>query len=444
MTVNSDSHYARLQRFLWDTHAGEYNRLQRLALRLGRLLDGIIRQFSEGQLNLLIMGLAYTTLLSLVPLLAVSFSVLKAFGVQQQLDPLILEFLQPLGEQAQEIHDRILSFVDSLQVGVLGSVGFAMLFYTSVSLLSTIERTFNSIWQVNSGRSLARRFSDYLSVVLVGPVLVFTAIGLANTALGSQSVQDLSHIAPMSALLGWTRRLGYYALITSAFAFLYGFMPNTRVRLKPALLGGLVAGVLWSTVSRVFTAFIATSSRYSAIYSGFAGAVLFVVWIYMNWTIIIIGAQVSAYVQNPRLLEPAPSAQATNNRWRERLALELMTLIGAAHYYNQPFWTLERLQSRYKGFQAGAIAQLVELLESQRLIVPTGDDPPGYLPARASDTIRLTEILAVVRESGGKTIAALPGVVALLDSVDQAIDQAVGDKTLRDLILASGLNEPGQ
>ncbi len=437
--ANDNSYYTRWQRLLWETPLKQHDRLQRPAIRIGQLLDGIIRQFDNGQMNLRIMGLAYTTLLSLVPLLAVSFSVLKAFGVQEQIDPLIVEFLQPLGAQAEQIHERILSFVDSLQVGVLGSVGFAMLFYTAVSLLANIEQTFNTIWQVNSGRNLARRFSDYLSVILVGPVLVFTAIGLANTALGSQSIQDLTQIETLNMLLGWVRRLGYYLAISCAFAFLYGFLPNTRVRLGPALLGGLVAGVLWSTISRLFATFVATSSKYSAIYSGFAGAVLFVIWIYVNWTIIIIGAQIAAYAQNPRLLQPGSPGNMGNNRWRERLALELMTLIGGAHYHNQPFWTLDTLQARYQGFQSVAIGQLVGLLEDHRLIVASQDEPPGYLPARASDTIRLTAVLAVVRD-GGKNVAALPAVAAVLNNMDMAIAQAVGEKTLRDLILESDFN----
>ena len=147
------SYHARLRRTLWQTDLSRSSLPRRLAFELGRFLDGVYQSFESGELSLRLMGLAYTTLLSLVPLLAVSFSVLKAFGAQQQLEPLLAEFLAPLGAQGQMIQERILSFVNSLQVGVLGLVGFAMLFYTAVSLLIHVERAFNAIWRVRNGRS---------------------------------------------------------------------------------------------------------------------------------------------------------------------------------------------------------------------------------------------------------------------------------------------------
>ncbi|HYQ91599.1 MAG TPA: YhjD/YihY/BrkB family envelope integrity protein, partial [Candidatus Competibacteraceae bacterium] len=153
------SYHAQLRRRLWQTDLSRSSLPRRLAVGLGRFLDGVYQAFEDGELSLRLMGLAYITLLSLVPLLAVSFSVLKAFGVQQQLEPLLAEFLAPLGEQGQMIHERILGFVNNLQVGVLGVVGFVMLFYTAVSLLTHVERAFNIIWRIGNGRSTARRFS---------------------------------------------------------------------------------------------------------------------------------------------------------------------------------------------------------------------------------------------------------------------------------------------
>jgi membrane protein len=432
MMRDVDSYHAWLRRALWETDLNKYSRLQRLAVRLGRVMDGIIRAFGDGHLNLRIMGLAYTTLLSLIPLLAVSFSVLKAFEVQQQLDPLLLQFLAPLGSQGQEIHDRILSFVSNLQVRVLGSVGFAMLFYTVVSLLTNIERAFNDIWQVSGGRSLARRFSDYLSVILIGPVLIFTALGFTHTALGSDLIQRLTANEPLSVLWEWSRQLGFYCLISGAFAFLYGFLPNTRVRVGPALCGGFVAGLLWFTISRLFATFVVTSSNYSAIYSGFAGAVLFIIWVHVNWTIIVVGAQISAYLQNPHLLKPEHHRTAPDNRWYEQLTLEIMTLIGSSYYYNKPFWTLDALQTHYPDFQAEAVAGVVNKLERQRLIVANRDEPPAYLPARASENISLANVLAVVRGEGKK--AQLLAVTEVMEQLDAALDQALQKRTLRDLI----------
>lgn len=430
------TYHARLRRFLWQTDPSQVKFRHRLAIKAGRLIDGIYRAFGDGQLNLRIMGLAYTTLLSLVPLLAVSFSVLKAFGVQNELDPLLLEFMEPLGNQGQVIHDRIMAFVNNLQVGVLGFVGFAMLFYTAVSLLTNIELAFNAIWHVSNGRSVGRRFSDYLSIILIGPVLIFTAIGLTNSALASHLVQGLLAMAPLGTAFHLLRQLGSYLAIALAFAFFYSFLPNTRVHLKPAFSGGLLAGALWLAVGRLFAAFIASSSNYSAIYSGFAGAMLFVIWVYVNWLIIIIGAQVTAYLQNPRLLEPKRDRTVVDNRWREQVALESMAHIAEAYYYNRPLWTLAALQAHYPGFQADAVAEVVERLERRRLIVADRSEPPTYLPARASETIRLTEVVAAVRAAANQG-AILPVVTTVLGELDTAVARTLGERTVKDLIASS-------
>ncbi len=427
------NYHARLRRILWQTDHSRSSLPQRLALGLGRFLDGVYQAFEDGELSLRLMGLAYTTLLSLVPLLAVSFSVLKAFDAQNEVDPLLLEFLQPLGSQGEEIHNRILTFVDNLKVGVLGFVGFAMLFYTAVSLLTHVERAFNTIWRVRNGRSAGRRFSDYLTIILIGPVLVVTAIGLANSALSSHFLQWVFATDSLGTISQLVRQLGSYLLISGAFAFFYGFLPNTQVPIRPALAGGLVAGALWLAVGKLFAAFVATSSNYSAVYSGFAGAILFVIWVYVNWMLVIIGAQLTAYLQNPRLLEPRLQGATMDERWREQVALECMACIAGAWHDNQPYWTLTALQARYPVFQADTVAAVVERLEHRRLIVADRSEPPAYLPARASETIPLAEVVAAVREAGNQG-AMLPAVTTVLGELDAAIARTLGERTVKDLI----------
>jgi membrane protein len=154
-----------------------------LLVRTLRIVYATWKEFTDVQLSLRAMGLVYTTLLSLVPLLAVSFSVLKAFGVHNKIEPFLFSVLEPLGPKGAEITSRIIEFVNNIKVGILGSIGLAFLFYTVISLLQKIENAFNSIWKVSSSRSFARRFSDYTSVMLVGPLLVFAAMGLTATVM---------------------------------------------------------------------------------------------------------------------------------------------------------------------------------------------------------------------------------------------------------------------
>jgi membrane protein len=385
------------------------------------------------------MSLVYTTLLSLVPLLAVSFSVLKAFGAHNQMQPLLLESLEPLGEQGKEIAEQVLAFVDNIRVGVLGSFGIGMLFVTVVSLLSKIEAAFNSIWHVARPRGLARRFSDYLSVILVGPVLAFAGLGFAASALDSEVVRWFASIEPFGIVLGQITRLGPSLAVCGGFAFVYGFLPNTRVRVEAALVGGLLAGLLWFTSGKIFADFVAGSSNYSAIYSGFASAMLFLIWLYVSWLIVLVGAQVAYFWQNPVLVKPGRDCEILAARGWEELALEFMTLVGRAHYLRQePLWTLEGFQARHATLPPGTVVQLVKALSDHGLILASDAEPPAYLPARDTENISLNDVLAAARGGGGRVDTDLPEVEAVVKRLDEVIESAVAGRTLKELIVARG------
>lgn len=429
--------YDRLMRELWEKDLSQRGELGHYAIFIGRLFYGSVRKIGDGQLTLRAMSLVYTTLLSLVPLLAVSFSVLKAFGVHNQLEPFLMDFLAPLGSQGREVAERILEFVENIQVGVLGSVGIAFLFYTVISLIQKVEEAFNEIWRVPNTRSLGRRFSEYLSVILIGPVLIFSAVGLATTVMSSAVVKGLAGIEPFGTLILWLGRLLPYVLVCGAFAFFYSFIPNTRVRLSAAVAGGIFTGILWFTTGWIFAAFVAGSTNYPAIYSGFASAIVFMIWLYAGWLIILVGAQVTFYWQNPRYISPGEESVGLDNRQRERLALAIMTLIGRAHYYDEPLWTLDALAARL-GLRPDILAELLKSLEAKRLITANAATPAAYLPARDIETIGLDEVVGAVRGMYGdppKTRTGLPAVKALIEQVDEAIAHALHNKTVKGLVL---------
>ncbi len=426
----------RIDQVLWEQDLEQRGWIGQLGVRLGRIVYGIVRKFTDGQLNLRAMSLVYTTLLSLVPLLAVSFSVLKAFGVHNQLEPVLMELLDPLGTQGQEVGTEILGFVENLRVGVLGSLGIAMLFYTVISLVHKVEQTFNDIWQVAASRNMARRFSDYLSVILIGPVLVFTAVGLTASAMDSAAVQWLLSINHVGGAILSLSRLGPYFLVIGAFAFVYGFIPNTRVQLSAALIGGIFAGVLWYTTGKIFANFVVNSTNYSAIYSGFASAILFMVWLYVGWLIVLVGGQVTFYWQNPRFMDPRSQRAVMDNRRREELVLELMMLIGRAHYYKQEsLWTLEALEARYNSLEPGVMVRLLDELITRRLIIASNDKLPAYLPAFDTENITLQEVLVVARGAPVNIGCGLPAVDTVMDRLDATITEVLQGRTLKDLIL---------
>jgi membrane protein len=181
-------------------------------------------RYRSDVLNLQAMGLTYSTLLSLVPFLAVMFSVLKAFGAQNVLEPFLAQLLQPLGNAASEVTSRIINFVENIRVGILGAAGVAMLFYTVVTLVAKIEDALNQIWRLPHSRTWSQRVTAYLSVILVGPVMIFAALTLTASAQSYWLVERLFEIGFVSYLFTLTTSVMPFVLLCATFTFLYKFL----------------------------------------------------------------------------------------------------------------------------------------------------------------------------------------------------------------------------
>jgi len=249
-----------------------------------RLVYVTVREFNNNELTLRAMSLVYTTLLSLVPLLAFSVSILKGFGiVEKQLEPFLVTFLEPLGDKGVEITNTILEFIGKINFGVLGIVGLLLLIYTSISVIKKIEDSLNIVWNIEHGRSLTRRFSDYISTLLIGPVLMFVALALTASFENNALVNRILSIEPLGTIVYLIGILVPYLLVIMVFTFIYIIIPNTKVKFKSAFIGGLIAGLAWHTTSWIFAMSVASSTRYAAIYSSLALLIIFMRWLYLNW-----------------------------------------------------------------------------------------------------------------------------------------------------------------
>lgn len=425
--------------FIWDGELRAMSTPRRQLTRMLRLLFVLVRDLATGELNLRAMSMVYTTLLSVVPLLAFSFSVLKGFGVTNQLEPLLYRFMEPLGPKGIEAAEHIIGFVANMKVGVLGGVGLGLLIYTVLSLLQKIEGSFNYVWRIERLRSFGQRFSNYLSVVLVGPLLVFSAVAITASVMSNRLVQWLVSIEPFGTLILESSRLLPYLLIVCAFTFVYMFIPNTRVKLHAAAIGGLVAGFLWQTTGWAFAAFIATSSNYAAIYSGFAILVLLLIWLYINWLVLLLGAQIAFYIQNPQYLTQTRVRLVLSNRLKERLALIVMYQVADHHHRNLEPWTVNALADALE-IPIAPLERLVMSLIAQGYLTETNAETPALVPARDIATITLSGLLDDVREADesrflrNQRLAALAPVDVVMERIHVARETALDGMTLRDLL----------
>jgi membrane protein len=430
---------------LWALDRSSLGRLRAFLVHALQIATVVVRDVLYGEVTLRAMGLVYTTMLSLVPLLAVSFSVLKAFGAHNKLEPFLFNLVAPLGPAGIELAQRIVGFVDNMKVGVLGSIGLALLFYTVISLIQKMEEAFNSLWRVRSLRGVLQRFSEYLSVILVGPVLVVTALGLTASFMATALMRRLTAVEPIGSVVAYAGELVPYLLVCAAFTFMYLFVPNTRVKFSAALIGGVIGGVLWETLGWGFASFIVAATRYAAIYSGFAILMLFMIWLYLSWLILLIGAEISFYYQNPQFLSLGPRTRVPDARTIERTAVAVMFLIADHFYHGKTPWSFNALAQRL-GLDVDLVGDVVNALQGRQLIVETAGDPQAYLPARDIETIALRDVYDAVRGSGrGGFAAPAAGSLEAVDRIVEAIDDAVrgtlGEKTLRDIVLGGAAVE---
>ena len=442
MTDGVHNLLTRLSAFVWDDDLRELSGLRRYLVFVSRVLQLLIKELLGGQLNLRAMSLVYTTLLSIVPLLAVSFSVLKGFGVHNRIEPLLYNLLLPLGPKGVEITDNIIGFVENVKVGVLGSIGTVMLIYTVIALLQKIESAFNFVWQIDHLRPLSQRVSNYLSVTLVGPLLIFSAVGFTTTVLNTETVQYLASIEPFGTLILYGSTLVPYVLVSLAFTLIYIFIPNTRVQFTAALVGGVIAGVLWKMTGWGFAAFIASSSKYDAIYSSFAIVILLLIWLYLSWLILLVGSQIAYFVQHPKYMTLHREPVVLSNRMRERLALQLMFLIGYNYYHDKLPWTLERLVE-YIDLPDEPVHRTIRVLvDAGYLIEIDNEDIPVYLPLHDLEKIRLIDVLTDVRIAheirvlSPQQLTAIKAVNQLMSELNVALQTALGERTLRSLVQA--------
>lgn len=431
-----------LQQVLWTSDIERVSRPQALALIAARILYRVIEDLLRGQLTLRAMSLVYTTLLSMVPLLALSFSLLKAFGVHNQIEPLLLNFLAPLGEKSVEMTTQIVRFVENIGVGVLGSLGLLLLIYTVVSLLQKVEEAFNFIWHVSSLRNLPQRLSGYLSVVMVGPMLVVTALGITASVMSSALVTELMAIEPFGSLFYALSKVLPYLLVIAAFTLTYLIIPNTTVHWRSALIGGTVAGVLWETVGWGFASFIVGSAKYTAVYSGFAIMILFLVWLYLNWLVLLLGSSIAFYHQNPGYQTSNGARARLGFRHQEIMALEIMRRLGQGFHRGENHWTVDSLAAAF-ALPMETIDEVVSRLIAQGLVVRAGDDSAQLIPGRDLETISVKQVLDVV--SGDSLprqdidLHAGQPVLDIMEQIDALTTEHLSQLSVRDIIESSAV-----
>ena len=425
----------QIENLVWGDSLQKFGLPGRILTTLLQHVYAVMRDMFAGQLTLRAMSLVYTTLLSVVPLIAFSFALLKGFGVDQLLEDKMYLLLEPLGEKGREITDNVMRLVKNVNGGLLGGVSLAFFIYTAISMVQKVEEAFNYAWYVSKPRSFARRFTEYVFVLTIGPVAIVLALGMIGSLQDEGVVQYLIENHIVGPLFVATSKVTPFLLVTGAFAFLYWFMPNTKVRIGSALVGGVAGGFLWATLGVLVATFIVNSARTMSVYGGFAIAITALIWLYLNWLVLLVGAQLAYYHQNPAYLRIGRREPRLSGSTRERLALNIMLLIGQAFRDSETSITIADISDRLK-IPSITLDPVVAGLEANGLLTST--EAENLLPGRDLARIALGDVLAVVREFGETGSISeprwSPAVEEIGNSLDTAVASTVDGTTLAELL----------
>lgn len=391
-------------------------------------------------------SLSYTSLLALVPLLAVILSISKVFVTNEDPERIkgaIDDFLRYAVPQLQmmsraqadeasaDVFARLQESIERVNAGALGSFGAITLVTVGISLLSAIETALNDIWGVRQRRSLGRRVVYYWAGVTLGPLLIFFSIGLSSSEVVTRT---LGYLPGGIATAGF-RFLLPGLLLGLAFTMLYWTMPNTTVRVRSALAGGVTAGALFQMNNLLSALYFSQVVKYSRVYGSLGAIPVFMIGLYLAWAIILIGAEVACAADSPQG-ESAPFPDETSER--ERLALEVAR-VSTSHYLAGRGGAsipdlgaalavpIDWINRTLGTLIAGGI-----LVESTQLD-DAGNDDPRYLPARPPEAIRALDVVAAVRGARASGSSGSPPVEDFLRNLVRAEDEALGTVSLERL-----------
>lgn len=433
-TRNGRGVLARLQRWfaeeIWRLDKAPRGRTSRVGRRLGRLGYLTLSGFQGDRCLVRASALTYTTVLSLVPLLAVCFSVLKGLGWyeefrHQRVPAWLDEFAPPAQEGSADFAqglragiERVLVLVDSTDVRGLQAVGLVLVLWASVRLLSTIEASFNDIWGVRRSRGWLRKLTDYLAIVFVAPILIALSGGLTARIKGlGTSVLGVD----LSVAAEWALRASPLLLAWAAFSFVYAALPNTRTQVRASLIGGLIAALAWQAALAAHVEFQVGVARYNAIYSTFAALPIFLIWVQLSWSIVLFGAEVAYAVQHEGEFARIVGWSEPTPRERARLVLRVAARLANSFLADTPASTAGDL-ARELGVPSPPVEEALEALAAAGLAA-SSDDAEGarWRVARDPARVRLSDVIDAALAGSGPG-----GTSASTGALDLQVDRQLG------------------
>lgn len=427
---------------IWRIQGRKLDRRKLFYINPLRVLLLAIRRFFEDKCELRASALTFYTLLSIVPVVAMAFGVAKGFGLEKILEAQLLAKF----EGQPEVADRLLGFARTLlentKGGAIAGVGVAVLFWSVIKVLGNIETALNDIWGIPRARTLGRKLVDYLSMMMICPVLVIIASSvtvLVTTQITSM-VEKLAFLGPAGGLIIVLIKLLPYTVIWFLFTFMYVFMPNTKVQLKSGIWGGVLAGTIYQLTQFAYIKFQVGVSSYGAIYGSFAALPLFLAWLQLSWLIVLFGAEVSFAHQNVAAYEFAADCASLSHRFKRTVALLITHHCVKAFVQGRAAPSAEAIAQELEIPIRLVRSTLFELAETRVLAeIRHGDlAEVGYQPGCPLEGLTVTKVVGALDQNGADVLPLADGpslnkLREIARQFDEILQTAPGNLKIQDL-----------
>ncbi len=429
----------RLMRFihheLWEVELSKLPPHLRFLVRLLRTGHLIVKGVREDHIPLHASALTLGTLISIVPVMAVMFSMYKGLGAREEdIKLMLLEWMEQMPVEFQDFVLQMLDLYAQTNFAALGGIFLAVVLVIVIRMLAGIEAAFNRVWYITTSRNILRKISNYISVLVVVPILVIAASAVSAVVDAFLKEQWESVAFIYRGLL----RLGPLLAVWLAFSFLYMFIPNTRVKLGAGLISGFVGAVMWMIWQTIFIQFQFGVARYNAIYGTFATVPIFLAWLYVSWIIVLLGAEVAFAVQNSSTYKLERAASGASARSKLMLAVGVIRRAGEVLKSGGEVFDLSEY-AREKQVSIRLVNEVVRLLGEAGLIAALAERPGCYVLMKTPEAIPLKEVVDVVLQEGsGPEDLGLDHLDAtvqrVLADLDAGLEKSLDHLTVKDLL----------
>ena len=389
--------------------------------------------------------LTYYSLLNIVPVVAVAFAIAKGFGLEKVIEKQILQMADKANWQS-DITSQIITFshklLEQAKGGLIAGIGIILLFWTVISILGKIEESFNEIWEVKKPRTLVRKFSDYLTAMLVAPILLI--ISSSATVLVSSQVKEIVNkigfLGVFSSLIFFLLNLLPYVSMWFLFAMIYLIMPNTRIPLRSGILGGITAGTVFQIVQWIYIKFQIGAASYGAIYGSFAALPLLLAWLQMSWMIVLLGAEIAYAYEHYETFGFHPDYSRISFASRKLLVLRIFHLLTKKFSQGEKPLSVKQIAHTLE-IPVRLVRQFLYELTNVGLVVETvkgTKDEAAFQPGKTIENITVKYALDEFEKYGIAQIPDNPSdeaekISMFLKNISEAIEKSPGNVRLKEI-----------